>query len=1017
MWVTRGTALRRRYRWSLRARLLAVVLLALLPIALLLSFLWLSARERDREDTLQTLAQVTEAVAVIADDLFDEGITVGQTLAADQAIKQMLPARFTPHLRELRARSPHLANIAIIDMSGTVRGWALPDPLPDPPPTVANRPFFARVTGSGQPTTMRVVNPAAELILGNGVAVPVFGQDGTLTAVIAITFDPDHISRRLGQIRLFPGQLLSLIDPNGRVAVVVGAANRTLDDLTWEQRDRSMRPEVQAALAGQLITSSTYRSPVAPPEAEPRLAVFAPTPRHGWVVSATWSSTQALGPTWQAQQHELLIFMAIVLVIVGGALVASRGMITPLRRLAEHARALGDGRFEPITDITSDDEIGDLAATLDVMGQRLKRTLDDLRQERTRLTVILDHLPVGVVIRSAPHGELVFANEQAERIWRREFRTDGSADRYSIGAAFDADGRPYGQGAWPISRALATGEEVRGEQLTIERGDGTRATIVVSSAPIRDVDGEIIAAISSFDDITAQRETESRLRTREEMLRALVDQFPGAVGVLDRELRYVLAAGRPLEDRTRSREDLIGACLTDVYPAENVARARPFYDRALAGETVAYDTVREGRAIRITITPLRNVDGAVEHILTVAFDVTEERERLEKLARDEKLHALGQMASGIAHNLNQTLALVSGYGELAHDVLDHSPPNLDELRRMLRIVERAAYDGGETVKRLLTFSRGQENERHEPIDVAELLHEVGQLTAPRWRESSRVEGRPVELQVHAASDLTVVGSQASLRESLTNLVFNALDAMPEGGTILLRAHAEASTVVIEVQDTGVGMTPDVRRRIFEPFFTTKGEQGTGLGLAMVFGIIRHHAGQIDVTSSPGQGTTIRLTLPAGTPVAGSPAGGGDEQPARSLRVLVVDDEPRLTALAAGMLRRDGHQATEAFSADEALQRLRAEPFDLVISDLSMGDGMNGWELAATMDQVAPGLPVVLATGWGAAIDEADARSRGVAAVLAKPFRIAELRDAVARAMVPPDEGQAVRGEGRAGPVS
>lgn len=965
---------------------------------MLLGSLWLSARERDRDETLRTLTQVTEAVAVIADDLFDEGISVGHTIASDQAVKRLDTARFTPYLREIRTRSPHLANIAIIDAQGTVRGWASPDPLPQPAPSVAERPFFARLRDGASPTSMRVVNPESNRILGNGVAVPILDADGTLLGVVAIAFDPDYISSRLAQVRLFTGQVLSLIDPNGRVAVLVGTSNRALADFTWEQRDRSGVPEVQAALAGQVTTTTAYRSPVSAPDAAPRLAVFARTPRHGWVVSATWPTTQALGATWRAQQRELLIFVAIVLVILGGALVASRGIISPLRRLAEHAHALGNGRFEPIVGDRSGDEIGDLTATFNDMGARLQRTLDDLRQERSRLEAILQHIPVGVVIRSAPDGDLLFANAQAERIWRRRFPTDAPNRRITIGTSFYPDGRPYEHDAWPMWRALTRGEEVRGEQMTIERGDGTRAVLVTSAAPIWDANGQIVAAISSFDDITEQRQTESLLRSREEMLRALVDQFPGAVAVLDRDLRYVLAAGRQLVSGTRPRHALTGCRLTDVYPQENIVRARPYYDRALNGETVSYDTVLEGRAVRITITPLRNEDGAVEHILTVSFDVTEEREHLERLARDEKLHALGQMAGGIAHNLNQTLALVTGYGELAHDALDHDPPNLGELRRMLRIVERAAYDGGETVKRLLTFSRGQENERHQTIEVGDLLHEVAQLTAPRWRESTRLEGRPVELQVRSEPNLMLVGSQASLREALTNLVFNALDAMPEGGTIDMSAHAEASTVVIEVQDSGVGMPPEIRRRIFEPFFTTKGEHGTGLGLAMVFGIVRQHAGQIDVTSAPGHGTTMRLTLPAGLLPERTPSHDGDEQPGRPLRVLVVDDEARLTALAAGMLRRDGHEATEASSGNEALERLAAERFDLVISDLSMGEGMNGWELAASLDQVAPGLPVVLATGWGAAIDEAEARNRGVKAVLAKPFRIAELRDAVARAI-------------------
>jgi PAS domain S-box-containing protein len=983
----------------LHARLIAVALLALLPIAVLLGFLWLGARERDRDDTLSSLTQVSQAVAVIADDLFDEGITLGQALATDPAITSLDPALFVPRLRQIEAGAPSLANVVVIDAGGDILGWAETDPLPVPPPNVASRPFFQRVAASQRPTTMRMVNSAEEVVLGVGVAVPILDGDGALRGVVAIRFDPGHVVSRLGQIGLFPGQVLSLIDPNGRVANRVGDPARSIRTMTWEQRDRASLPEVRAALAGQSVATPDYRSPLSPPTDESRLAAFVPTPRHGWVVSTTWPAGEAFGSTRRAQQRELGIFLAIVLVIVGGSLVASRSLIAPMRRLASAVRALGDGPFEPITVVRSNDEVGDLAASINEMGTRLQRTLDDLHHERARLATILQHLPVGVVIRSAPDGALVYANPQAERLWGRPLMGVRDAETDAVHTILGQDGRPYTPDRWPVRRALADGEEVRGEQITITRTDGSRSQVVVSAAPIRDDDGQIVAAVASFDDVTEHRETESRLRAREEMLRALVDQFPGAVAVLDRDLRYVLAAGRQIVGPDRPRHELVGLRAPDLYalssnPAGDTAR----YERAFAGETVTFDTAVEGKAIRVTVTPLRDMDGDVEHVLNVSFDVTEEREQLERLAHEEKLHALGQMAGGIAHNLNQTLALVTGYGEMARDALEHQPTDVDELRRMLRIVERAAYDGGETVKRLLTFSRGKENERRQAIDVAALLHEVGQLTAPRWRDSSRIEGRPVDLHVQADPGLLVIGSQAGLREALINLVFNALDAMPNGGTVTLAARAEGESVVLDVRDSGTGMTPEIRRRIFEPFFTTKGENGTGLGLAMVFGIVRHHHGRIDVTTAPGQGTTMQLTLPAGSPAEIAPAADDPEQQSRSLRVLVVDDEARLAALAAGMLRRDGHQTTEACSGQEAIERLRAQPFDLVISDLSMGDGMNGWELAAETGRMSPGLPVVLATGWGAAIDEEEANRRGVRAVLAKPYRIAELRETVARAL-------------------
>jgi CheY-like chemotaxis protein len=230
--------------------------------------------------------------------------------------------------------------------------------------------------------------------------------------------------------------------------------------------------------------------------------------------------------------------------------------------------------------------------------------------------------------------------------------------------------------------------------------------------------------------------------------------------------------------------------------------------------------------------------------------------------------------------------------------------------------------------------------------------------------------------------------------------------MPIGGTIAISARQADDRVLIDVTDTGVGMTAEVRQRIFEPFFTTKGETGTGLGLSMVFGIVQRHGGQIDVDSEPGRGTTVHLSFPAAPEDADRVSTGRAERLAQTLRILVVDDEPRLAMLAAGMVRRDGHDVTTTGSGEEALAHLAAEPFDLVLTDLSMGDGMNGWDLATAIGRIRPGLPVVLATGWGAGIDEADARMRGIYAVLAKPYRMADIRAVLAQVTRRADEFKA-----------
>jgi signal transduction histidine kinase/ActR/RegA family two-component response regulator len=365
----------------------------------------------------------------------------------------------------------------------------------------------------------------------------------------------------------------------------------------------------------------------------------------------------------------------------------------------------------------------------------------------------------------------------------------------------------------------------------------------------------------------------------------------------------------------------------------------------------------------------------------------------EAFARTEKLRALGQLASGAAHDLNQYLAVVAGYSDIALNALDDTPLDATRLRDALGVIAQAAMDGGETVKRLLAFARPHEGTPPQRVDVAALLDDVAKLTAPSWRDAAQAQGRPVVLHVECEPGLYVAGWPESLREALTNLVFNAVDALPRGGTVRLTAGGKENHVVVAVADSGVGMSAAVQARAFEPFFTTKGERGTGLGLAMVFGIVERHGGQIAVESAPDQGTAVRLTLPVGA--ADSSAAEAPLADARPLRILVVDDEPALTRMAAFLLESDGHTVGTANSGEEALARLAAEPFDLVLSDVAMGPGMNGWELAAQVQERYPGLPFALATGWGAQIETGEARDRGVGAIIAKPYRRNDLRHVIA----------------------
>jgi PAS domain S-box-containing protein len=385
--------------------------------------------------------------------------------------------------------------------------------------------------------------------------------------------------------------------------------------------------------------------------------------------------------------------------------------------------------------------------------------------------------------------------------------------------------------------------------------------------------------------------------------------------------------------------------------------------------------------------------GRVAAVVVSLREITAVRSAERTAQQAEKLRALGQMAGGIAHDLNQSLALIAGYGELAREWLDGVEAERAQVAHALEIVARAAMDGGESVKRLLMFARGPADGPREPIEIATLLREVVELTAPRWRDAAEAEARRIVVAIEAAPALCIDGWPIQLREALTNLIFNAVDALPHGGAICLSARPRDDEVEIAVTDDGVGIAPELQAQVFEPFFTTKGERGSGLGLAQVFGIVERHGGRVALESVPERGTTVRLVLPRGEVDAGAPSPTHTPEvgkPSRPLRILAIDDEPAIADLVAEVLGRRGHAVTVAHSVEAGLRRLEEGGYDLVISDLGLGAGVTGWDLAAAVRDRWPGVRFALATGWGAGIDLEEAHRRGVDTVLAKPFRSAEL---------------------------
>ena len=363
----------------------------------------------------------------------------------------------------------------------------------------------------------------------------------------------------------------------------------------------------------------------------------------------------------------------------------------------------------------------------------------------------------------------------------------------------------------------------------------------------------------------------------------------------------------------------------------------------------------------------------------------------DQLVRTEKLRALGEMASGVAHDFNNLLASVLGRAQLLiRRVQD--PQQL----QWLRVIERSALDGAQTVRRLQEFTRIRRDQPMVPLDVTQMVRDALDITQSRWREEPVSRGVAIEVRTELAAVPPILGDAAELREALTNLILNAVDAMPTGGTLGLVTTAGDDHVEIAVSDTGVGIPPAVREKIFDPFFTTKGPQGTGLGLSLTYGIVVRHGGFVTVDSEEGRGSTFRLSFPSAATVEPPTAASmqADAAPARTLRCLIVDDEEAVRTVLGDVVESAGHHATMVGGGAEAIERFRAEAFDVVLTDLAM-PRVSGWQVARAVKQIAPRVPVVIVTGFGVELTPEERRTHGVDHVLVKPLQIQEILDALA----------------------
>ncbi len=544
---------------------------------------------------------------------------------------------------------------------------------------------------------------------------------------------------------------------------------------------------------------------------------------------------------------------------------------------------------------------------------------------------------------------------------------------------------------------IESGERLTNHEVQRLHKNGKRLDVSISTAPIFDSDGDTIGAVALFADLRRRKQAEQALAISEQRYREVVEDIPILLCRFDPELQITFVNRALAEDRGISADDIEARGFLSLFPNELVQSVmdhlkglspeRPMSTHELKLVKPNGNVYRRRWTTRLILSN----DGKLEGFQAIALDITEQRRLEDQLRHTQKMEAIGTLAGGIAHDFNNLLQALFASVELAlMEVEEHG-----EVYSYLCEAQNAAHRAGSLVRQILTFSRRGEQET-KAVNLFSVVRETSQLLRATL---------PATIEIHEDLDAScgaVLADPTQLHQIIMNLGTNAFHAMAESGGVLelKLQRLEVATTSVEVtlvesgpyidlmvSDSGSGMDAKLLDRIFEPYFTTrKPGEGTGLGLAVVHGIVTSLGGAIIVASAPGAGAQFRILLPRIKAEAETVSGAHKAQPTGSEHVLLVDDEAAILRLGVATLSSLGYKVTTAHSAEEALDLFEqnSEHFDLVLTDQTM-PGISGLDLAEKLLPKRPDLPVVLCTGRGAMVDRDRAEKIGVRTILSKPF--------------------------------
>ena len=543
--------------------------------------------------------------------------------------------------------------------------------------------------------------------------------------------------------------------------------------------------------------------------------------------------------------------------------------------------------------------------------------------------------------------------------------------------------------------------------------DGNLIDAEVNTALLKDGKGNILGAVAIIRDITERKQFEKILKLSEEKYRSLIENANDAIISTNKDGEIIGFNKKAEEILGYTYKEIVGKPVTLITDPSTGKQQRKKIDnlKKIRGGGVIKKTVesiavrKDGKKIPVEGS-LCAVKVGGEHILTsIIRDISERKEMEDKFLQSEKLKSLGELAGGVAHDFNNVLAAILGRAQLLKMVVDPPPGKEErrnsviELKEGLEIIEKASKDGSETVRRIQEFARIRDDDKHfTTVDLNEIIDCALEFTRMKWKDDVESKGIKIKIQKEFSTLPTTSGKASELREVFTNLINNAVDAMPQGGTIKIKTFKEDSQIAVCVEDTGVGIPKSLRSSVFDPFFTTKGVRSTGLGMSVSYGIIKRHRGDISIDSIEGRGTAFTVKLPIFKKITKEEKANHRGDKPRKAKLLVIEDEEEVRNLLFAILKKSGHEVEVVSDGSQGIEMFNNKDFDLVFTDLGM-PGMSGWQVAEEIKGTNGRVPVILITGWDIELKEQEIKDKWVDFLIHKPFEKDQVLHVVQEGMI------------------